>query len=702
MALPKNDDLIPQSPAADAPLSAWALWAGQLGRSTGAFKVFPCIPADKPPLHDAWQAEATTDAAKIAALWAADPRANIGLAIQPGFVAIDADLYKPGAEAELDKFESEHGELPRTLESRSARGGIHLIYCASKTFGNSRGTLPAFGDVRGYGGYIVGPGSVFEGKRYSVENLMPPVALPAKIESMLRETRRDRSKPAKLPEHVEWDWPPNVARFRHWLEHEARPSIEGERGNDTLAATAAMGASLALTEETTVQLLADVFNPRCQPPFDDEDLEKHGGSGYRSAENPGNMATFDTSLLFRESTRERQRLAAMKGALSLVPEPNKAANDGFLPFVSGTALANFPPVDWLVEPYIRAGIGLFWSMPKVGKTSLLAATAVAVKHEKPAWGVATSNPEGKRALFLATEDLDGAQRAIVASCRKLGIPISDCRVDLVDTRKTATPQISTAAGLERICQTMLANNQDLLIVDILALSATNVKLTEADAITQAFSLLAPLYERHGISVWLSTHSVKSGAQFFGAVQLLGAVYFDWELSREGKQIKARNHNMRGAAVVDSALCFTQEIIELAEVRDRKGRPASVMVPAFSGASAAGGASDEYAAHVEVAFEILCALDDPTITLLDLARETIRRMMPDIEASEQAKFAQLANNFRMYLRRLKPSNRLWHCTSEFGSDGKTPLKFRNPTANGKRAPKPSRRPHLSSDSAKGAA
>jgi hypothetical protein len=204
---PSNSLDLTDPPAEDSPLADWGLWCAEIGNITGAFKVFPCIPEGKRPLHKGWQDEATCDPETIEAIWKKNPNANIGLAIHPGFVAVDCDLYKPGAEETLAAFEAEYGKLPSTLQNNTPSGGIHLFYSTgSKTFGNSMGSLPDFGDVRGCGGYVVGPGSVFENSRYTVENLDFPVALPEHIENMLREGkatlkdgRRDYGEP------LEWD-----------------------------------------------------------------------------------------------------------------------------------------------------------------------------------------------------------------------------------------------------------------------------------------------------------------------------------------------------------------------------------------------------------------------------------------------------------------------------------------------------------------
>lgn len=208
----------PDQPGRSASLLEWALWCAEVGRITGSFRVFQCWAGEKLPLRKGWQQSATNDRVAVEAMWTNDPRCNIGLAIQPGYVAIDGDIYKPGKEAALDAFEAKHGELPRTLEFRSARGGVHLLYESGGTFGNSTGTLPDFGDVRGAGGLIVGPGSWFEGLRYAVDHCVTPVALPASISSRLVERKhRAPDERRELPEFVSLDFADNIARYVAWL-----------------------------------------------------------------------------------------------------------------------------------------------------------------------------------------------------------------------------------------------------------------------------------------------------------------------------------------------------------------------------------------------------------------------------------------------------------------------------------------------------
>lgn len=77
-------------------MELYAEWCARLGKATGAFKIFPCVEGEKRPAIKGWQEKATWNLGEIHAMWAKRSEANIGLAIQPGFVVIDADRWSPG------------------------------------------------------------------------------------------------------------------------------------------------------------------------------------------------------------------------------------------------------------------------------------------------------------------------------------------------------------------------------------------------------------------------------------------------------------------------------------------------------------------------------------------------------------------------------------------------------------------------------
>jgi hypothetical protein len=87
---------------------------------------------------------------------------NVGVACGPsGLLVVDED--------ELDgftKFAASVGESVPATFTVATGNGRHFYFAAPEgvTLGNKAGPLDAFGcDVRGVGGYVVGPGSVRSG-----------------------------------------------------------------------------------------------------------------------------------------------------------------------------------------------------------------------------------------------------------------------------------------------------------------------------------------------------------------------------------------------------------------------------------------------------------------------------------------------------------------------------------------------------------
>jgi hypothetical protein len=120
--------------------------------------VLPLIPGTKDPLPGSRGVyDATTDIAQIRRWWTENSRYNIGVHCgASGLLSIDLDTYK-------EKYQGPQIEFPETVTVRSAHGGTHLWFYMpqGKRYGNSRGALPPGIDIRGFGGYVVVPPSIF-------------------------------------------------------------------------------------------------------------------------------------------------------------------------------------------------------------------------------------------------------------------------------------------------------------------------------------------------------------------------------------------------------------------------------------------------------------------------------------------------------------------------------------------------------------
>lgn len=181
--------------------------------------VFPTRPGGKEPRPGlSWPNVATADPALVAiARWR--PGENYGVAAKKsGLVIIDLDLPKPGYELP-EQWRDEQGvadggdvlavlaeragvgEWPHTFTVATPSGGRHLYYLASagRPIGNK--PLGPLIDVRGggegNGGYVLGPGSVLNGRAYEVAVEMDPQPLPGWIADLLDPPRCEPSADAR-------------------------------------------------------------------------------------------------------------------------------------------------------------------------------------------------------------------------------------------------------------------------------------------------------------------------------------------------------------------------------------------------------------------------------------------------------------------------------------------------------------------------
>lgn len=140
--------------------------------------VFPLAPNSKKPriaIRDGGRGchDATVDREQIEAWWTQWPTANVGMATGPisGCWALDVDPQSSGeGEAWLAGKEAEFGKLPITPESRTLKGGRHLLFKWNPEFHihNRAGIVPGL-DARGDGGYIVAAPSYVKEVKSGVE-----------------------------------------------------------------------------------------------------------------------------------------------------------------------------------------------------------------------------------------------------------------------------------------------------------------------------------------------------------------------------------------------------------------------------------------------------------------------------------------------------------------------------------------------------
>ncbi|WP_435612179.1 bifunctional DNA primase/polymerase [Streptomyces sp. bgisy159] len=190
-----------------------------LNAAARGWHVIPLRPHDKRPAghaeqycpgtgrcadgHKTPEERATTDPGLLSEAWAHKPY-NVGIATGPsGLLVIDLDTLKPqereGMPDGVTSFqalcERAGHPVPDTYRVRTARGGEHLYFTQppGTRLHNTAGRLAKKIDTRGWGGYVVAPGSTTTDGTYTVLDGRPPVVLP--------EWLHDALKPRQRPTH---------------------------------------------------------------------------------------------------------------------------------------------------------------------------------------------------------------------------------------------------------------------------------------------------------------------------------------------------------------------------------------------------------------------------------------------------------------------------------------------------------------------
>jgi hypothetical protein len=170
-----------------------ALLASALGYAARGMTVFPVKVGLKQPLWSRWESRATRDTDTIRRVWDRAPY-NVGVACGPsGLVVIDLDQPKDdtpppaehtgatrGADVLAALAQQARQPWPATMTVATPSGGTHLVFQAPEgtEVHNSAHTVGWCIDVRAQGGYVLGIGSLIDGRPYRLESSGPPVPLP--------------------------------------------------------------------------------------------------------------------------------------------------------------------------------------------------------------------------------------------------------------------------------------------------------------------------------------------------------------------------------------------------------------------------------------------------------------------------------------------------------------------------------------------
>ena len=280
--------------------------------------LFPIKPGAKsPPLISKNCTTASNERKQITAWSRQWPGCNWGLALKLSkLLVIDVDT-KDGkvGQKTFDRLSAEHG-MPQSEQVVTPSGGQHHYYAGEHVFALGERGLGRDVDCPNY--VVISGCQLAEGGEYAAVTRpsTPCAPAPEWIYDMIGKGY-ERPERDEAPA-VELNQPHNIERTVDYLK-EIPPAIEGEGGDDcTYRAAAWCHSHGAVSEDVCLELMAEHFNPRCEPPWNYDELatkvanayryaQATAGSGTAEAEFAGEVPAMDAKLPRR---RARMRLGA--------------------------------------------------------------------------------------------------------------------------------------------------------------------------------------------------------------------------------------------------------------------------------------------------------------------------------------------------------------------------------------------------------
>lgn len=227
-----------------------------------------------------------------------------------GVFVVDTD----GPEAEA-AYVAAHPEGLDTFTVATPSGGKHRYYAwPGFPVKNSIGELAPKVDVRGDGGFVVAPGSPHRsGRSYTVEKNAPVATAPAWLVAWpgLKGRATVEGEGTWRPFPV--DLSTKLGQTRLGMGREAcetlPASVQGESGSAALwHLSLRLVRDLELPLEAAAELVATVYNPRCDPPWAPHEIaHKLEDARDKSDRMPGDVTPIDLGRVVEHETKETSK-----------------------------------------------------------------------------------------------------------------------------------------------------------------------------------------------------------------------------------------------------------------------------------------------------------------------------------------------------------------------------------------------------------
>jgi len=492
-----------------------------LAMAARGFRVFPCK-ADTCPGREAkepscqWQQDATTDPAIIRDWFIERPDINYGVAMPAGRFVLDLDCKGDANGRDvLGGLEIDYDPLPATLTVRTPSGGEHVYLAGSAPNSVRKKELGRTIDVRGDGGYVVGPGSIVDGKIYEIIDDCDLAAAP---DWLLKLAAKATVEPAKRDPNVTLGAPAEIGRMQTYLTNlveQGDVAIEHCGGNNR---TYELFCKVLdrLPEDAAYELVAKIWNPVCVPPWSNDELHTICASAVAYRQNEiGARAAPAVAETFAPAVANLPGDEQARSHLTC-DQPDDEGTRHF----NGLAYRRVSDIksekiEWLWLHRIASGaLNMIAGLPAEGKSTIALDLAARITRggELPCGGGAV-----ERAAILIMSAEDHEKQTIKPRLVAAGADVSQCFiVDAMVNEKDHLDKrlLSLASDLERICSLIEKLKREGIIVKLIIIDPISAYVGEGDGHknTQMRALLTPLSksaEKHKFGVILISHYKKN-------------------------------------------------------------------------------------------------------------------------------------------------------------------------------------------------
>jgi hypothetical protein len=257
--------------------------------------VFPIRAGTKYPYKDFhWRLLSTNDPKKVVEAGDHPLYAGCNWALdcgKSGCLVLDIDIKagKNGVKTIQEKgYPLDPAETQCIVQTPS--GGYQYYFTGSGP-NSSETKLGAGLDTRGAGGYVLIPGSVYNGTPYRFISENPPPPAPGWLTDILGSPPPERSALADVP-LVELDQPHHIQSATQYLTTQAPDAIEGSHGDQTTYQVACRLKDMGLTQDTATTMMWELWNPiKAHPPWQYHEIERKVRNAYTYGQDPPGMKT---------------------------------------------------------------------------------------------------------------------------------------------------------------------------------------------------------------------------------------------------------------------------------------------------------------------------------------------------------------------------------------------------------------------------